>query len=126
MMSRETVGILAATALSVLVICCAPPAAAQESRPEPLPSTRVDGGMPERLSRQVAPNPSTPWRPPALQQYTNVLKAAERVPIDPQKRYDLLELIRRSVATRASPSPRPRMLLPTGFSASICSRLSPC
>ena len=58
-MSRETVGILAATALSVLLIFCTRPAAAQESRPEPLPSTRADSGMPERLSRQVAPNPST-------------------------------------------------------------------
>lgn len=103
-MSRETVGTLAATAFGVLLICCAPPAPAQESRSEPSPSTRVDGGMPERLSRQVAPNPSTPWQPPALQQYTNVLKAAERVPIDPQKRYDLLELI--DLAQRTNPETR--------------------
>src|SRR5712692_3982332 len=103
-MSRETVGTVAATAFSLLLICCAPPVAAQEPRPEPSPSTRGDGGMPERLSRQVAPNPSTPWRPPALQQYTNVLKAAERVPIDPQKRYDLLELI--DLAQRTNPETR--------------------
>ena len=61
MMSRETVGALTAVAaVSALLICYAPPAPAQESRSEPSPSTRVDGGMRERLSRQVAPNPSTP------------------------------------------------------------------
>ncbi len=103
-MLRETVGILAGTALSVLMIFCVPPAAAEESRPEPSPSTRLDSGMPERLSRQIAPNPSTPWRPPALQEYTNVLKAGERVPIDPQKRYDLVELI--DLAQRTNPETR--------------------
>jgi len=103
-MLRETVGILAGTALSVLMIFCVPPAAAEESRPDPPPSTRLDSGMPERLSRQIAPNPSTPWRPPALQEYTNVLKAGERVPIDPQKRYDLVELI--DLAQRTNPETR--------------------
>jgi len=103
-MSRETVGVLAAAALSVLFIWCVSPAASQQNRPEPSPSTRGDSGMPERLSRQVAPNPSTPWRPPALQEYTNVVKAAERVPIDPQKRYDLVELI--DLAQRTNPETR--------------------
>ena len=103
-MSHETVGVLAAAALSVLLICCVSPAASQPNRPEPSPSTRGDSGMPERLSRQVAPNPSTLWRAPALQEYTNVLKAAERVPIDPQKRYDLVELI--DLAQRTNPETR--------------------
>ena len=103
-MLRETVGILAGTALSALMIFCVPLAAAEESRSEPSPSTRLDSGMPERLSRQIAPNPSTPWRPPALQEYTNVLKAGERVPIDPQKRYDLVELI--DLAQRTNPETR--------------------
>jgi outer membrane protein TolC len=44
------------------------------------------------------------WRPPALQDYTNVLKAGERVPIDPQRRYDLLELI--DLAQRTNPETR--------------------
>jgi outer membrane protein len=101
-MSRETVGGLAAAALSVLLICCVSPAASQQK--ELSPSTRGDSGMPERLSRQVAPNPSTLWRAPALQEYTNVLKAAERVPIDPQKRYDLVELI--DLAQRTNPETR--------------------
>jgi hypothetical protein len=66
MTSRETVGTLAATAFSVLLTCCAPPAMAQESRPEPSPPARSDSGIPERLSRQLAPNPSALWRPPDL------------------------------------------------------------
>jgi outer membrane protein len=96
-------GLLAATALSVLSICSAYPAAAQE-RADTSPSTRTADDLPERLRRQVAPNASTPWRPPALQEYTNVLKAAERVPIDPQRRYDLLELI--DLAQRTNPETR--------------------
>jgi outer membrane protein TolC len=101
-MSRETVGGLAAAALSALLICCVSPAAAQQK--EPSSSTQGENGMPERLSRQVAPNPSTLWRPPALQEYTNVLKAGERVPVDPQKRYDLVELI--DLAQRTNPETR--------------------
>jgi len=91
-MFREAVGRLAATALSVLLIYYASLAEAQDTR------------MPERLSRQVAPNSSTPWRPPALNEYTTVLKAGERVPIDPQKRYDLVELI--DLAQRTNPETR--------------------
>jgi hypothetical protein len=45
-MLRETVGILAGTALSVLMIFCVPPAAGEESRSEPSPSTRLDSGIP--------------------------------------------------------------------------------
>jgi hypothetical protein len=70
-MSRETVGGLAAAAISVLLICCGSPAASQQK--EPSPSTRGDSGMPERLSRQVAPNPSTLWRAPALQEYITLV-----------------------------------------------------
>jgi outer membrane protein TolC len=95
---------LAALAFSVLVICYASPAAALESRPEPSPSTRDDGRIPERLSRQVAPSPTMPWRPPALDDYTRVLKKAERVPVDPQKRYSLVELI--DLAQRTNPETR--------------------
>jgi outer membrane protein TolC len=94
---------LAAMALSVLLISYAPPASAQETRRDASPSTR-DDGMPERLRRQIAPNPSTLWQPPALGGYTSVLKAGERVPIDPQKRYDLVELI--DLAQRTNPETR--------------------
>jgi outer membrane protein len=103
-MSRAVVGAPAAWLLSALLICWAPQATAQETSLELSPSTRASGDMPERLSRQVAPNASTPWRQPALQEYTKVLKAAERVPIDPQKRYDLVELI--DLAQRTNPETR--------------------
>jgi outer membrane protein len=95
---------LAAMALSVLLISYAPSASAQETRGEASPSTRGDDGMPERLRRQIAPNPSTLWQPPALRDYTSVLKAVERGPIDPQKRYDLVELI--DLAQRTNPETR--------------------
>lgn len=95
---------LAAAALSVLLISAALPAAAQETRPDGSSSTRDAGAMPERLKRLVAPSPSAPWQPPALRGYTSVLKAEELVPIDPQKRYDLLELI--DLAQRTNPETR--------------------
>jgi len=95
---------LAAAALSVLLISYAPPAAAQETRPDVSSSTRDAGAMPERLKRLVAPSPSAPWQPPALRGYTSVLKADELVPIDPQKRYDLVELI--DLAQRTNPETR--------------------
>ena len=102
MMSREMVAALAVVVFSVLLICYASPAAAQD--PEPSPSTKSDGRLPERLSRQVAPSPSMLWRPPALDDYTSVLKKGERAPIDPEKRYDLLELI--DLAQRTNPETR--------------------
>jgi outer membrane protein len=95
---------LAAVALSVLLIGYARPTAAQEPRSDVSSSTRDAGAMPERLKRLVAPSPSTPWQPPALRGYTSVLKADERVAIDPQKRYDLVELI--DLAQRSNPETR--------------------
>jgi outer membrane protein len=97
---------LAASALGVLLISYVTPAAAQETRPDPdvSSSTRDAGAMPERLKRLVAPSPNTPWQPPALRGYTSVLKADERVVIDPQKRYDLVELI--DLAQRTNPETR--------------------
>lgn len=41
----------------------------------------------------IAPSPSAPWVPPDLSAYTKVLKSAEASPIDPEKRYSLVELI---------------------------------
>ncbi|HWU38455.1 MAG TPA: TolC family protein [Candidatus Acidoferrum sp.] len=60
--------------------------------------------MPPRLGRQIAPSPSAPWRSPDLGGYTSVLKAAEPSPIDPQKRYELVELI--DLAQRLNPETR--------------------
>jgi outer membrane protein len=67
-------------------------------------SSRSDLGMPERLGRQVAPTPSTVWRPPDLSGYAAVLRSSEPSPIDPQKRYSLVELI--DLAERLNPETR--------------------
>src|SRR5262249_60419484 len=67
-------------------------------------TTQVDYGMPERLSRQVAPTASTPWHPPDLHGYTRALKVAEPSPIEPQKRYELVALI--DLAQRLNPETR--------------------
>lgn len=67
-------------------------------------SRSIDYGMPERLGRQVAPTPSAPWSIPDLRGYTSLLKTAEPSPIDPQKRYSLVELI--DLAERVNPETR--------------------
>ncbi len=82
---------LALLVIAALVAGCAQ--VAPETQVNPTGSTRIDYGMPERLGRQVAPTPSVPWHSPDLRSYTSVLKSAERSPIDPQKRYNLVELI---------------------------------
>ena len=82
----------------------APGTESQESQVRPALSTRSDYGMPPRLGRQVSPTPSTPWHAPDLPGYTSVLKAAEPSPIDPQKRYELVELI--DLAQRLNPETR--------------------
>jgi outer membrane protein TolC len=71
---------------------------------EPEGSARSDPGMPEHLARKVSPAPSAPWTPPDLSGYTRVLKSGEASPIDPQKRYSLLELI--DIAERTNPETR--------------------
>jgi outer membrane protein TolC len=82
----------------------APTTGNQESQAKPAGSTRIDFGMPERLGRQVAPAPSVPWSAPDLRGYTSLLKTAEPSPIDPQKRYNLVELI--DIAERVNPETR--------------------
>jgi outer membrane protein len=81
-----------------------PATGVQPTLAEPAASEPMDFGMPERLGRQVAPTPSTPWQSPDLRGYTSVLKSAERSPIDPQKRYGLVELI--DLAQRLNPETR--------------------
>jgi len=73
------------------------------------PTERIDANgrryeMPEKLRSQVSPAASVPWRSPNLLSYTTVLKAVEPTPIDPQKRYDLTELI--DLAQRTNPETR--------------------
>jgi outer membrane protein len=90
----------------VCVVLSAPMRAgeAEESRRQTGAFTGVQYEMPERLRRQVAPGPGVPWRPPDLSQYTSVLKSAESPAIDPQKRYELVELI--DLAQRVNPETR--------------------
>ena len=71
----------------------------QESQQSPLPTD-----IPERYRRQVAPAPSTYWQAPALRDYTRVLKSTEAPLIDPNKRYELPELI--DLAQRVNPETR--------------------
>jgi outer membrane protein len=80
------------------------PGMAGELPKQPELSSGSQYEMPERLRRQVAPAPSTPWRSPDLGGYTKALKDTEPSPIDPQKRYDLAELI--DVAQRINPETR--------------------
>jgi outer membrane protein len=101
---RSTVLLSLLLGVCVLPSLAVDPAGAQEPRAAPEASTRIDRELPERLADQVAPSPSTPWRTPDLRGYTNGLKQAERPPIDPQKRYDLLELI--DLAQRLNPETR--------------------
>ena len=53
---------------------------------------------------QVAQTPNALWHPPDLRGYTSVLKSGERSPIDPEKRYELVELI--DLAQRLNPETR--------------------
>src|SRR5262249_11201845 len=71
---------------------------------QPQGSTQIDYGMPEHLGRQIAPTPNAPWSAPDLRGYTSLLKTAEPSPIDPQKRYTLVELI--DIAERVNPETR--------------------
>jgi outer membrane protein TolC len=60
--------------------------------------------IPERLRRQVPSGPSVPWRSPDLGAYTKVLKSGEPSPIDPQRQYELTELV--DLAQRLNPETR--------------------
>src|SRR5215510_11174825 len=96
---RPAVTWVAATVGVVLLAFGVQSLCAQESRPE---STTTD--IPERYRRQVAPTPSTYWPAPALRDYTRVLKSTEAPLIDPNKRYELPELI--DLAQRVNPETR--------------------
>ncbi len=101
---RIATSLLLSLGVCVLSSLAAEHAAAQEPRSEPAATVRTDRELPERLARQVTPGPSTPWHAPDLSRYTSVLRQAERSPIDPQKRYDLLDLI--DLAQRLNPETR--------------------
>ena len=101
------IGVLAAMFFYPLVVSgqsTTPTTENQESQVRPAWSTRSDYGMPARLGRQISPTPSTPWPTPDLSSYTSRLKSTEPSPIDPQKRYELVELI--DLAERLNPETR--------------------
>jgi outer membrane protein len=58
----------------------------------------------DRRDRNVSSAASVPWNAPDLSAYTKVLRAAEATPIDPQKRYDLTELV--DLAEQLNPETR--------------------
>jgi len=97
--SRRTATTVAA-AVAVLLACGVQSSYAQESGREPPRAT----DMPERYSRQVAPTPSSYWRSPDLRDYTKVLKSTEAPLTDPNRRYELPELI--DLAQRVNPETR--------------------
>jgi outer membrane protein len=93
-------------AAPILVACflSAPGVAYSDGLPNSPAATQIDYGMPEHLGRQIAPTPNAPWSAPDLRGYTSLLKTAEPSPIDPQKRYNLVELI--DIAERVNPETR--------------------
>jgi outer membrane protein TolC len=90
--------------LTVLLIAPLPYGRAEESREEGTASARSGYEMPDHLRRQVSPTPSVLWKSPDLAAYTTVLKSVEASPIDPQKRYELAELV--DLAQRLNPETR--------------------
>src|SRR5262245_43362496 len=97
---RRIATTMAATVGAAALVCCAQSSSAQESRVAPPSATDI----PARFSRQVAASPSTYWRPPDLRDYTRVLKSTDAPPIDPDRRYQLPELI--DLAQRVNPETR--------------------
>jgi outer membrane protein len=98
-MTRPATRVAAIVGLTLLV-ASVPCVRAQEPRPDSPPAKDI----PDRYRRQVAPTPSTYWRPPALGDYTRVLKQTEAPLIDPNRRYELPELI--DLAQRVNPETR--------------------
>ncbi len=58
----------------------------------------------DRIEKDVSPAASVPWRAPDLGAYTKLLRSEEASPIDPQKRYELTELV--DLAERLNPEAR--------------------
>jgi outer membrane protein TolC len=77
---------------------------AEEGPGEPVSTRRPEYEIPQRLRREVSPAASVPWRSADLTAYTSVLKSVEVSPIDPQKRYELPELV--DLAERLNPETR--------------------
>src|SRR5262249_54185022 len=61
-------------------------------------------GADDHVDKDVSPAASTPWRAPDLGAYTKALRSEEATPIDPQKQYELPELV--DLAERLNPETR--------------------
>ena len=97
---RQAAASATATMGAVLLLCGVQSSWGQEPPRESPSATDI----PERYRRQVAPAPSTYWQAPALRDYTRVLKSTEAPLIDPNKRYELPQLI--DLAQRVNPETR--------------------
>src|SRR5262245_25984503 len=62
------------------------------------------GQADDDVQKGVSPAASTPWRTPDLSAYTTALRSEEATPVDPQKRYELPELV--DLAERLNPETR--------------------
>src|SRR5262245_15201209 len=62
------------------------------------------GRADDHVEKDVSPAASTPWRAPDLSAYTKALRSEEAAPIEPQKRYELPELV--DLAERLNPETR--------------------
>jgi len=69
-----------------------------------LVASAARSGAEDHIEKDVAPVASVPWRAPDLGAYTKVLRSAESSPIDPEKRYELPELV--DLAERLNPETR--------------------
>ena len=79
-----------------------------------MPPSATD--IPARFSRQVAPSPSTYWRPPDLRDYTRVLKSTE-APADRSE-----QALRAARADRSRPAREPRDARGVGGGPPSCAR----
>ncbi len=61
-------------------------------------------GFESAAESETSPSPRLPWHAPDLRDYTRSLKPSEEATIDPQKRYELVELI--DLAQRVNPETR--------------------
>ncbi len=69
-----------------------------------LAASAARSGAEDRIGKDVSPAASVPWRAPDLGAYTRGLRSAESSLIDPQKRYELPELV--DLAERLNPETR--------------------
>ena len=64
----------------------------------------AERGAADDIEKDVSPAAGTPWRAPDLGAYSKALRSEESAPIDPQKRYELTELV--DLAERLNPETR--------------------